>query len=207
MPVPVPVPVSTFVRSCAPDFLGRRGLPFVTPKAVCAQTNAVHLRFRQGSWLRMFSWIGGPARATSRRGRRPRAARCGRLACPSAGLRPARRANDGESSVRMTERARRRERTICGQRAEERRVLGTAWKGREWACDGRWFWGRRRGNVWATDEQSGGSVCVRVGGLRARVQRVRLRSQTRRTPPTRPPFGDGEPAAACEFLLISFDFS
>jgi len=46
------------------------------------------------------------------------------------------------------------------------------------ACRGGWFWCRRRGSVWVTGEVSGGSVCVRVGGLRARVQ-VREMSKRR----------------------------
>ena len=32
------------------------------------------------------------------------------------------------------------------------------------------FWGRRRGSVWVTSEVIGGSVCVRVPGVRARVR-------------------------------------
>ena len=38
------------------------------------------------------------------------------------------------------------------------------------ARDGRWFWGRRRGNVWVTGDVVGGSVCVRVPGVRARLR-------------------------------------
>jgi len=37
------------------------------------------------------------------------------------------------------------------------------------AIGGMWFWGRRRGNVWATDQVVDGAVCVRVREVRARV--------------------------------------
>ena len=39
------------------------------------------------------------------------------------------------------------------------------------ARDSRWFWSRSRGNVWVTGDVVGGSVCVRVRGLRAHCRR------------------------------------
>jgi hypothetical protein len=162
--------------------------------------------------------VGGcPVRETSQRGRRPRAPRCGRRAAQALafGQRGAPAAVGG--TVRVCVRARRWERRGSrkresresykekeggavrrGERRERARDgAGTA----RVARDGGWFWGRCRGNVWATGEVVGGCVCVRVGGVRARVcvrcyggvKRGELHQLVRR-------LGAGEPAAA-EFLI------